>query len=637
MGNFRVINIGSGPSRGDGDQLRLAFDKINLNFSDLAAGNIAVNSANDTFSNSTLLFDNNVIGSVSDVVIATQSTDPLNSKTWKFKSNAGLEFPDLTLQVTAFDASFYYTRSQIDALVHSNIGQSVNLSSVSSDINPDITNTRAIGTPGLTWQSIYIGSGAIYLNHVPITSFNGQIIVNNLKANDTIQIGDSTITSNANILNLPAGTTMAGVSLSVTSATSATGPIGYTGSAGATGPIGYTGSAGVTGVTGFTGSFGATGATGFTGSFGATGATGVAGTAAAAGFTGSFGATGATGVTGFTGSFGATGATGVAGTAAAVGYTGSVGATGVTGFTGSFGATGATGVAGTAAAAGFTGSFGATGVTGFTGYTGSIGLVGYTGSIGVIGVTGFTGSVGATGATGVAGTAAAAGFTGSFGATGATGPIGYTGSIGLVGYTGSIGVIGVTGFTGSFGATGATGYTGSGYGTTASVQMASLGVGTPATGVAGEIRTTNNITAYYSDARLKENITPIRNALAKVMQISGVTYNSNELAETFGYVDKQQQVGVLAQELEAVLPHVVVAAPFDCAIGDDGIEYSKSGQHYKTVRYERIIPLLIEAIKEQQQQMITNKVSTNAEIAALQEISIQQGIQIDMLTRKLGL
>ena len=226
--------------------------------------------------------------------------------------------------------------------------------------------------------------------------------------------------------------------------------------------------------------------------------------------------------------------------------------------------------------------------TGSTDTTGNRGLIGYTGSRGPTGYAGDNGSIGA------------AGFTGSVGATGATGPIGYTGSIGLVGYTGSIGVTGAIGYTGSAGATGPIGYTGSGYGTTASVQMASLGVGTPATGVAGEIRTTNNITSYYSDNRLQENITPIRNALAKVMQISGVTYNSNELAETFGYSDKQQQVGVLAQELEVVLPHVVVAAPFDCATGDDGIEYSKSGQHYKTVRYERIIPLLIEAIKEQQ-------------------------------------
>jgi hypothetical protein len=128
--------------------------------------------------------------------------------------------------------------------------------------------------------------------------------------------------------------------------------------------------------------------------------------------------------------------------------------------------------------------------------------------------------------------------------------------------------------------------------------MNSLGVGTPGSGTAGEIRATNNITAYYSDRRLKENIVCIPDALDKVDSINGVTFTSNDLAETFGYRDKSSQVGVIAQEIQAVLPQIVVPAPFDIGQNEDGTEYSLSGENYVTVQYEKIIPLLIEAIKE---------------------------------------
>jgi hypothetical protein len=92
------------------------------------------------------------------------------------------------------------------------------------------------------------------------------------------------------------------------------------------------------------------------------------------------------------------------------------------------------------------------------------------------------------------------------------------------------------------------------------------------------------------------------------MSISGVTFNSNDLAETYGYDNKNTQVGVIAQEVEAVLPQIVVPAPFDIAVDESGVEYSKSGENYKTVQYEKLVPLLIEAIKDQQHQIaILNK------------------------------
>ena len=97
--------------------------------------------------------------------------------------------------------------------------------------------------------------------------------------------------------------------------------------------------------------------------------------------------------------------------------------------------------------------------------------------------------------------------------------------------------------------------------------------------------------------RLKENITPIPDALSKVCSLHGVTYNANDVAASYGYT-KEEQVGVIAQEVEKVLPQVVKAAPFDIDVDDDGNEYSRSGENYKTVKYEKLVPLLIEAIKE---------------------------------------
>lgn len=122
-----------------------------------------------------------------------------------------------------------------------------------------------------------------------------------------------------------------------------------------------------------------------------------------------------------------------------------------------------------------------------------------------------------------------------------------------------------------------------GLGTTSSVQHGSLGVGTSASGTSGEIRATNNITAYYSDDRLKTRIGNIERALAKVNSLNGFYYEPNETAQKLGY-KMVREVGVSAQEVRKVLPEVVVPAPID--------------DKYLTVRYEKIIPLLIESIKE---------------------------------------
>ena len=105
-----------------------------------------------------------------------------------------------------------------------------------------------------------------------------------------------------------------------------------------------------------------------------------------------------------------------------------------------------------------------------------------------------------------------------------------------------------------------------------------------------ELRTNNNvyignalnvvgdITAFYSsDRRLKDNINPISNALEKVISISGNTFTWNDNSSHSG-----EDVGVIAQEIESILPQVVKTR-------DDG---------YKAVQYEKLVPLLVEAIKD---------------------------------------
>ena len=114
-------------------------------------------------------------------------------------------------------------------------------------------------------------------------------------------------------------------------------------------------------------------------------------------------------------------------------------------------------------------------------------------------------------------------------------------------------------------------------------QMNSLGVGTGASGTGGEIRATNNITAYYSDDRLKTRLGVIEDALAKVKTLDTFYYEANETAQALGY-EAIREVGISAQQVQAVMPETVAPAPID--------------DQYLTVRYERLVPLLLAAIKE---------------------------------------
>jgi len=101
--------------------------------------------------------------------------------------------------------------------------------------------------------------------------------------------------------------------------------------------------------------------------------------------------------------------------------------------------------------------------------------------------------------------------------------------------------------------------------------------------VDGLISASGDIIAFASsDERLKDNITPIDGALDKVNQIGGYGFDWNDNSEHSGH-----DVGVIAQEIEKVLPELVVDR--------------KDG--YKAVRYDKIVALLINAIKEQQLQI----------------------------------
>ena len=99
-------------------------------------------------------------------------------------------------------------------------------------------------------------------------------------------------------------------------------------------------------------------------------------------------------------------------------------------------------------------------------------------------------------------------------------------------------------------------------------------------GVEGALNVGGDITAFASsDVTLKENITPISNAVDKVRSISGNTFTWNEKSVYNG----EEGTGIIAQEIEALgLPGVT-------ATREDGT---------KAVRYDRLVPLLIEAIKE---------------------------------------
>ena len=140
---------------------------------------------------------------------------------------------------------------------------------------------------------------------------------------------------------------------------------------------------------------------------------------------------------------------------------------------------------------------------------------------------------------------------------------------------------------------GATARTSMGLGTTADVEFDSLGVGTPAGGTTGLIRATNDVVAFFSsDIAFKENINIIPNPMDMVSKINGIYFDwKKDFLDSRGgednYLNRKKDVGVIAQEVEKVLPEIVGTRP-------DGT---------KAIKYDRLTCLLIECVKNLQNQI----------------------------------
>jgi hypothetical protein len=200
---------------------------------------------------------------------------------------------------------------------------------------------------------------------------------------------------------------------------------------------------------------------------------------------------------------------------------------------------------------------------------------------GIVSVSSSSGSITISASGGSSGTVTSVGMSGgSTGMSFSNSPITSSGTMTMSG-TLAVG----SGGTGSSSASGAR--TNLGLDTNSSVQFSAFGAGTSA-GTNGTIRASGDITAFAtSDFRLKTNIVPISNPLQKLKRVRGVTFDwTDEYLKKNGgedgYFIRKNDVGVIAQEIEKVLPEVV-------AEREDGT---------KAVKYDRIVSLLIEAVKE---------------------------------------
>ena len=128
--------------------------------------------------------------------------------------------------------------------------------------------------------------------------------------------------------------------------------------------------------------------------------------------------------------------------------------------------------------------------------------------------------------------------------------------------------------------------------------------------VIGTIYSTGDIAAFYSDDRLKTKLGNITNSLNIINNLSGFKFRANEIANSYGINNDNIEIGLSAQEIQKVLPEIVSIAPFDRE-EVDGKTISKSGKNFLTVKYDKLIPVLIESIKELTEKI--NNISENFE------------------------
>jgi hypothetical protein len=158
------------------------------------------------------------------------------------------------------------------------------------------------------------------------------------------------------------------------------------------------------------------------------------------------------------------------------------------------------------------------------------------------------------------------------GSTALTGSIFQTGSFNVSGSSMLSGSVSITGSTNIIGAVSSSD----------DGRFKSLGINVAPSGVAGAILATNDVVAFASsDERLKENLEPIGSAVEKVEQITGYTYNWIPMEDIHVYGD-MKDIGVIAQEVEKVLPEIV----------------SDRENGYKAIKYDKLTAVLIQAVKE---------------------------------------
>ena len=117
--------------------------------------------------------------------------------------------------------------------------------------------------------------------------------------------------------------------------------------------------------------------------------------------------------------------------------------------------------------------------------------------------------------------------------------------------------------------------------------------------VIGTIGATGNITAFYSDERLKNITEYVSDVLPILSKINVFKYNCNDLAASYGYDKSKKEIGLSAQEVQKYYPEVVSIAPFDSEYDEETKKIvSKSGENYLTLDYERLVPVLIQGIKD---------------------------------------
>jgi len=100
----------------------------------------------------------------------------------------------------------------------------------------------------------------------------------------------------------------------------------------------------------------------------------------------------------------------------------------------------------------------------------------------------------------------------------------------------------------------------------------------------------------FSDNRLKNQTSNIRNPIDLISKLNGFHYIPNELAQQYGFKERNE-IGLSAQEVQNIFPEIVSLAPFDMVRDNYNNIVSKSGDNYLTINYEKLAPLFVESIK----------------------------------------